>query len=44
MSVLAVPLSFPILAVAGLPLTLACAVSWAGHLSAARKNRQLPSG
>jgi hypothetical protein len=38
---LAFPLAFLILAVAGLPLTLACAVSWAGYLSAARKNRQL---
>ena len=28
--------------VAGVPLTLACAMSWAGYRTAARKNRQLP--
>jgi hypothetical protein len=38
---LAFPLSFLILAVAGVPLTLACALSWAGYRAAARKNRQL---
>jgi hypothetical protein len=37
---LAFPLSFLVLAVAGMPLTLACAVSWAGYLTAARKHRQ----
>ena len=41
---LAFPLSFLILAVAGLPLSLACAVSWAGYLAAARKSRQFSSG
>jgi hypothetical protein len=38
---LAFLLSFLVLAVVGVPLTLACAVSWAGYLTAARKNRQL---
>lgn len=38
---LAFALSFLVLAVVGVPLTLACAVSWAGYLTAARKNRQL---
>jgi hypothetical protein len=39
---LAFPLALLILAVVGMPLTLACALSWAGYRAAARKNRQLP--
>jgi len=38
---LAFPLSFLILAVVGIPLTLACALSWAGYLAAIRKHRRL---
>jgi 1,4-dihydroxy-2-naphthoate octaprenyltransferase len=38
---LAFLLSFLILAVVGMPLMLACALSWAGYLNAARKNHQL---
>jgi drug/metabolite transporter (DMT)-like permease len=38
---LAFPLSFLILAVVGIPLTLACALSWAGYLAATRKHRRL---
>lgn len=38
---LAFPLSLLILAFAGIPLTLVCAGSWAGYLSAARKIRRL---
>ena len=34
---LAFPLSFLILAVVGMPLTVACAASWAGYLTVARK-------
>ena len=37
---LAFPLSFLVLAVAGLPLTLACAACWASYLKAARRHRQ----
>ena len=42
MSGLAFPIAFLILGVVGLPLMLASAASWAGYLSAARKNRRLP--
>lgn len=38
---LAFPLAFLVLAVVGVPLTLACTLSWAGYFSAARKNNQL---
>jgi drug/metabolite transporter (DMT)-like permease len=38
---LAFPLSFLILVIVGIPLTLVCAVSWAGYVTAARKNRRL---
>jgi ABC-type polysaccharide/polyol phosphate export permease len=38
---LAFPLSFLILVVVGIPVTLVCAVSWAGYLAAARKNHRL---
>ena len=38
---LAFLLAFLVLAVVGMPLMLACALSWAGYLNAARKNHQL---
>jgi hypothetical protein len=38
---LAFPITFLILAYIGLPLALACAASWIGYLSAARRNRRL---
>jgi hypothetical protein len=38
---LAFPFAFLLLGVVGLPLTLACAVSWVGYRTATRKGRRL---
>jgi hypothetical protein len=38
---LAFPLSFLIAVVVGLPLTLTCALSWAGYVATSRRHRRL---
>jgi hypothetical protein len=37
---LAFPISFLVLAVVGMPVALACAASWVGYRTAARKSRR----
>lgn len=39
---LAFPLAFLVLAIVGLPVSVACAASWIGYLAAARRSRSLP--